>query len=89
MTAKHTPQRDQLAPFFPELLLHNTAIAAARQAFYEELLAEGPEEIALAADFWTIDAPPHLVGEARDQYLAGKVAEIEFPSVAPAVADAA
>lgn len=83
------PQRDQLAPMFPELLRDNDAVRQARAAFYGELLAEGPAEVEAAAEFWTIDAPTHLIGEARTQYLAGKVAEIEFPSVAPIVADAA
>jgi hypothetical protein len=83
---KPVPQLIQLAPMFPELLLDPTE---ARVAFYGEILAEGPEEIELAARIWDITAPRHLLGAERYQYLAGKVAEAEFPTTTPALVAAA
>ncbi|MEI7770112.1 MAG: hypothetical protein WCI67_09005 [Chloroflexales bacterium] len=83
-----TPQLYQLAPMFPGLMGEAFA-REARVAFFAELLQEGPSEIILAACVWDIEAPPHLRGEARLQYLAGKVAEAEFPDVVPIAVSAA
>lgn len=55
----------------------------ARLAFYEELVHEGGAEVELAARIWCLTAPTYLRGEARMLYLAGKVAEAEFPIVVP------
>lgn len=84
-TTRPTPQLFALAPIFPELLRDP---AVARRAFYEELLAEGEDEILMAAAIWEIPTPPFLTGDARLQYLAGKVAEAEFP-IMPALMAAA
>lgn len=83
-----TPQLYQLAPMFPGLMA-DLAAREARVAFFAELMQEGPSEIMLAACIWDIEAPAHLRGEARLQYLAGKVAEAEFPDVVPIVVSAA